>query len=68
VGGEEEVPAQQFNRDAADRPDVSYLVPLAALQDDFRRAVLSCADDGAVSFVEERGSSEIDESDFVAFG
>lgn len=53
---------------AANRPDIGEFVPLAAFENDFRRAVLPGADDWAVKFVKFGGTSEIDHSDFVGFG
>ncbi len=66
--GEEEVARDQFGHDAADRPHISDLIPLAALQDDLRGTVLPRADDGAVWLVEERRPSEIDDPHATALG
>jgi hypothetical protein len=65
VCGEKEFSRVEFGNDAADRPDVAELIPLAALQDYFWRTVLSCIDDGTVSFCPFGGPTEIDYLYFV---
>lgn len=66
VRGEEEIAREQLSHDAADRPDICYLVPLAAFQDDLGRTVLTSADNRAVWLVEEGGPTEIDHPDLAA--
>ena len=68
VSGEEQISTEQFDSYAADRPYVCEFIPFTAFEDDFRRAILSGADDGAVRFVEKRGSSKVDDSNFIVFG
>lgn len=57
--GKEQVACIQFWDDAADRPNIARLLPLTALQNDLRRAILPGIDDGAMSFAAVGSSSEI---------
>lgn len=66
MGWKQQISAEQLNCDAPDRPYICEFVPLTALEDDFRRTVLPGADDGAVRLIKQGGSSEVDDSDFIA--
>lgn len=66
VSGEQQFSGVEFCDDAADRPDVAELIPLAALEDYFWRTVLSCIDDGTVSLCPFGGPTEIDYLYFVS--
>lgn len=59
---EKQVTTQQFDYNTSDRPHVCNFIPLTALKDHFRRAVLSCANDRAVSLIEKCSPTEIDNS------
>lgn len=59
MGREKQIAGQKLQCDAADRPDVCQLVPLAALQDHLRWAVLPSAYHRRVCLVEHSGSTEI---------
>lgn len=65
VRWKQQVPRQQLQSYAPDGPHICYLVPLTALQDNFRRSVLPSADDSRMWLVEKSGSSEIDDPDFI---
>lgn len=63
VSREEQVTSEQLEGNAADGPHVSNLVPVTALQDNFRRTVLASADDSGVGLVEQSCSSEVNNPD-----
>lgn len=66
VSGEEQLARVQLAHNAADRPDVTDLVPLAALQDNLGRPILPCVDYGTVILVVSGRSPKINDTYFVS--
>lgn len=65
MGGEEKITGVHFRDDAADGPHIARILPITALQDDLRRAILPSINDGAMSFLGMRRPSKIDQLDLI---
>lgn len=63
---EQKISGEKLDEDAAKRPDITNVVPLAALQDHFWPPVLPSVDDGALRIGLMSSTSKVDEFDSCA--
>lgn len=59
---EERIAGEELHQNTPDTPDITRETP-AEVQDDFRRAVVPCGDNGGMVLVIEGGRPEVDEPD-----
>lgn len=65
VRWEEEIAGEHLRDDAADGPHIARILPVAALQYHFGRAILPSVDDGTVFLLRVRRASEIYQLDLI---
>ena len=62
----QQISCQKLSSYTTYRPHISELIPFTAFKNNFRWSILSCAYDRWMRFVEESGSSKINNSNFIA--
>ena len=66
VDMEEQFPCDKLNQDAAKRPHITLLIPLATLQNHLGSSILPCIDDLAMTLTFVGGPSKIYQFDLLA--